>query len=43
MDRCISSEQEEELAKSFAEVDDKFGDVNGKYEAFVKRLELSLL
>ncbi len=42
MDRGISPEQEAELAKAFIEVDDKFGDINGKYEAVVKRLEEEL-
>jgi hemerythrin-like domain-containing protein len=39
MDRGISYEQEADLAKAFNEVDDKFGDVNEKYEAYIKRLE----
>lgn len=43
MDRSISSEQEEELAKSFVAVDERFGDINEKYEAVVKSLEKSLL
>jgi len=43
MDRNISAEQEAELAQAFDDVDDKFGDVNEKYGAFVKRLEKSLL
>ena len=43
MDRNISSEQEAELASSFDEVADRFGDVNERYEAFVQRLEKSFL
>lgn len=43
MDRNISSEQEAELASSFDEVAEKFGDVNERYGAFVKRLEKSFL
>ncbi len=43
MDRNISSEQEAELAASFDEVADKFGNVNERYEAFVQKLEKSFL
>ena len=43
MDRSISSEQEAELASSFEEVADRFGDVNERYGAFVQRLEKSFL
>jgi hemerythrin-like domain-containing protein len=43
MNRGISPEQEEELARAFDAVDGKFGDVNAKYGAFVARLEESLL
>ena len=43
MDRNILSEQETELASSFEEVADRFGDVNERYEAFVQRLEKSFL
>ena len=43
IDRNLSSEQESEMAKAFVEVDDRFGDVNTKYEAFVQRLEKGFL
>ncbi len=43
MDRIISSGQEAELAASFDEVADKFGNVNERYEAFIQRLEKSFL
>lgn len=43
MDRNISSEQEAELAVSFDEVADRFGDINERYGAFVQRLKKSFL